>query len=76
MWCAGRQQKNIALFDGYVYNLSVFHNLEQHIAFQLIEKLFGFIVMKIFSFIWASNHHHHEILIALINNLIHYRWLK
>jgi 2-aminomuconate deaminase len=67
----GREQKNIAFGERNIGGLAVLQNLENDVAFQLIEKFLAAVHMIISAAIRAANHHNDEIAVfpdALVAN--------
>src|SRR5688572_6063670 len=67
-----RQQENFTFFNIDGPRLVVFNDLDLNIAFQLVEKLFAFVVMVIFARIWPANYHYYKIFIVFVNLLVAY----
>lgn len=76
MRSSGRQKKDLAFFDRDVHRLAVVDDLDQDVALELIEKLFRLVVMVILAAVGAANDHDNEILVGLIDDLIHHRRLE
>src|SRR5258708_40223211 len=55
-----RQQKYLALADGYIGYAPVLHRFEQHVPLHLEEKLLARVMMKIFAGIGAAHGHDDE----------------
>src|SRR5690606_3310817 len=58
MRCAGRKQKHISGIENHFFFLSVFLYKNSGCSFELKEKLFGLVIMKVFSGIGSSNDHY------------------
>ncbi|MNL28837.1 hypothetical protein D3C87_1505000 [compost metagenome] len=76
MWYTRRQQEHIPFFDLNRYNLSVFDDAHDYIAFELIEQLFCFVVVKVFTAVGAAYDHYDKIIYLLVHLLITYRWFQ
>ena len=61
MGCAGRKQEHLASLDGHIHSLALVLYTHVDIAFQLIEQLFGFVIVIVLSRIGSTYHHHDEI---------------
>jgi hypothetical protein len=72
----GRKKKNFPLFYGNISVYAVFYYFKDDIAFQLVKKLFGFIVMVILSAVGAAHYHHNKIVIAFVYLLVSNRWFQ
>ena len=57
----GRQKEDFASADRHVYGLVFVDDAQDHIAFQLVEKFFRFIVMEICPLVRTADHHDNEV---------------
>ena len=70
------QKKNITLFYADIFMLSAIHHFENHIALELIEKLFNRIIMKIDPLIGPANHLHDQTIVLRKDHFIANRRLE
>jgi hypothetical protein len=81
---SGREQKNLSGFEGdflkYFGTLRMGgvwdHQLQDNFPFQLIEKFFALVDVKVLSGIGSTNNHHNEVGVADIQLLVAYGWFK
>lgn len=59
----GWEKKDFAFADCYVAWFTIFHDLQDHVAFDLVEKFRAFIVVIVGAPVRAAHHHADEIFI-------------
>ena len=61
---AGREEVDFAFSDGDVSGAAVVHDAQDHVAFELVEELGGFVVVIVFAFVGPAHDHNDKLAVG------------